>query len=141
MRYEIWNKASSLNGVPAKQIMEELHFKNDDEIFLIYDEYDRLTNIENAKNIQAIYKMRKSMTVDEIAQEYIRIRHEDEKRNYEQQRQEESAQNKISILEGENKSLREGLQAVLSGDMQSLAYILYPKDFTNINESNTTLEL
>lgn len=134
MRYEIWNKASSLNGVPAKQIMEELHFKNDDEIFLIYDEYDRLTNIENAKNIQAIYKMRKSMTVDEIAQEYIRIRHEDEKRNYEQQRQEESAQNKISILE-------EGLQAVLSGDMQSLAYILYPKDFTNINESNTTLEL
>ena len=130
MRYEIWNKASSLNGVPAKQIMEELHFKNDDEIFLIYDEYDRLTNIENAKNIQAIYKMRKSMTVDEIAQEYIRIRHEDEKRNYEQQRQEESAQNKISILE-------EGLQAVLSGDMQSLAYILYPEDFTN----NTTLEL
>lgn len=132
MRYEIWNKASSLNGVPAKQIMEELHFKNDDEIFLIYDEYDRLTNIENAKNIQAIYKMRKSMTVDEIAQEYIRIRHEDEKRNYEQQRQEESAQNKISILE-------EGLQAVLSGDMQSLAYILYPEDFTDVN--NTTLEL
>lgn len=134
MRYEIWNKASSLNGVPAKQIMEELHFKNDDEIFLIYDEYDRLTNIENAKNIQAIYKMRKSMTVDEIAQEYIRIRHEDEKRNYEQQRQEESAQNKISILE-------EGLQAVLSGDMQSLAYILYPEDFAGVNKSNTTLEL
>ena len=53
----------------------------------------------------------------------------------------EILRDKISILEGENKSLREGLQAVLSGDMQSLAYILYPKDFTNINESNTTLEL
>lgn len=48
---------------------------------------------------------------------------------------------KISILEAENANLREGLQAVLSGDMQSLAYILYPEDFTNINESNTTLEL
>lgn len=46
---------------------------------------------------------------------------------------------KISILEAENKSLREGLQAVLNGDMQSLAYILYPKDFTDAN--NTTLEL
>lgn len=48
---------------------------------------------------------------------------------------------RISALEAENKSLKEGLQAVLNGDMQSLAYILYPEDFTNINKSNTTLEL
>lgn len=41
-------------------------------------------------------------------------------------------QEEISILEDENKSLREGLQAVLRGDMQSLAYILYPEDFNNI---------
>ena len=53
----------------------------------------------------------------------------------------EIIQKKISILEAENKSLRKGLQAVLSGDMQSLAYILYPEDFTNVNKSNTTLEL
>lgn len=46
---------------------------------------------------------------------------------------------KISILEAKNKRLEEGLQAVLSGDMQSLAYILYPEDFADIN--NTTLEL
>lgn len=50
-------------------------------------------------------------------------------------------QEKISILEGENKALREGLRAVLRGDMQGLAYALYPKDFTDINKSNTTLEL
>jgi hypothetical protein len=37
--------------------------------------------------------------------------------------------NKISILEAENESLKEGLRAVLRGDMQSLAYILYPEDF------------
>ena len=48
---------------------------------------------------------------------------------------------KISVLEKENANLREGLQAVLSGDMQSLAYILYPKDFAGVNKSNTTLEL
>ena len=40
-------------------------------------------------------------------------------------------QNKISILEAENESLKEGLRAVLRGDMQSLAYILYPEDFDN----------
>ena len=36
---------------------------------------------------------------------------------------------KISILEAENENLKEGLRAVLRGDMQSLAYILYPEDF------------
>lgn len=39
--------------------------------------------------------------------------------------------NKISILEAENESLKEGLRAILRGDMQSLAYILYPEDFDN----------
>ena len=53
----------------------------------------------------------------------------------------EVLKDKISILEVENANLREGLQAVLSGDMQSLAYILYPEDFAGVNKSNTTLEL
>ena len=43
----------------------------------------------------------------------------------------EKIQEKISILEAENESLKEGLRAILRGDMQSLAYILYPEDFDN----------
>ena len=43
----------------------------------------------------------------------------------------EIMQEKISILEAENENLKEGLRAVLRGDMQSLAYILYPEDFDN----------
>lgn len=43
--------------------------------------------------------------------------------------------NKISILEGENESLKEGLRAVLRGDMQSLAYILYPEDFNTFQKA------
>lgn len=62
-----------------------------------------------------------------------------------EQEREEARKNtneyKISVLEKENATLKKGLRAVLSGDMQSLAYILYPEDFTNINKSNTTLEL
>ena len=62
-----------------------------------------------------------------------------------EQEREEARKNtneyKISVLEKENATLKEGLQAVLSGDMQSLAYILYPEDFTNIDNSKTTLEL
>ena len=62
-----------------------------------------------------------------------------------EQEREEARKNtneyKISVLEKENATLKEGLQAVLSGDMQSLAYILYPEDFAGVNKSNTTLEL
>ena len=43
-------------------------------------------------------------------------------------------ENKISILEAENESLKEGLRAVLRGDMQSLAYILYPEDFNTFRK-------
>lgn len=42
--------------------------------------------------------------------------------------------NKISILEAENESLKEGLRAILRGDMQSLAYILYPEDFNTFRK-------
>ena len=47
----------------------------------------------------------------------------------------EKMNQKIYILEKENSNLREGLQAVLSGDIQSLAYILYPEDFTDVNNT------
>ena len=43
-------------------------------------------------------------------------------------------ENKISILEAENENLKEGLRAVLRGDMQSLAYILYPQDFNTFQK-------
>lgn len=46
----------------------------------------------------------------------------------------EKIQEKISILEAENENLKEGLRAVLRGDMQSLAYILYPEDFNTFQK-------
>ena len=47
----------------------------------------------------------------------------------------EIMQEKISILEAENENLKEGLRAVLRGDMQSLAYILYPEDFNTFQKA------
>lgn len=46
----------------------------------------------------------------------------------------EMIQEKISILEAENENLKEGLRAILRGDMQSLAYILYPEDFNTFRK-------
>lgn len=39
---------------------------------------------------------------------------------------------KISILEAENETLKESLKAILRGDMQTLAYNLYPEYFTEL---------
>lgn len=47
----------------------------------------------------------------------------------------EIIQEKISILEAENENLKEGLRAILRGDMQSLAYILYPEDFNTFQKA------
>ena len=41
-------------------------------------------------------------------------------------------QNKVSVLEN---VFIQGLKQVLAGDMQSLAYMLYPEDFENIEQS------
>ena len=57
----------------------------------------------------------------------------DEKIEYELTENEILA-NKISILEAENENIKEGLRAILRGDMQSLAYILYPEDFNTFRK-------
>lgn len=48
---------------------------------------------------------------------------------------------RVETLEQEMKFLydnfREGLQKVLAGDMQSLAYMLYPQDFTDYDNNDT----
>ena len=77
------------------------------------------------------------LTTDEAVVKYLEILEEEKIKSKEEIATNKKNAKKISILEKENALLREGLQAVLSGDMQSLAYILYPEDFTN----NTTLEL
>ena len=100
----------------------KFEFKNDNELNLLIKENEDKHLIEvnfflDKNNIAIFSTEPKPLTLEEILTK------------------------KISILEAENATLREGLQAVLSGDMQSLAYILYPEDFTNIDNSKTTLEL
>lgn len=41
-------------------------------------------------------------------------------------------EDRLTALEQENNTLRNGLEAVLRGDMQSLAYNLYPNDFEGV---------
>lgn len=89
-------------------------------------------NIINSSFVKMIQQDEALIKMKEFEKE-VEIQREKEVNELEKMSQ------KISVLEKENSNLREGLQAVLSGDIQSLAYILYPEDFTNTN--NTTLEI
>lgn len=72
MKYKIWDKSESINGVEASEILDSTPFFKTDEVFLILDDYDIVTNIESCKIIKSIYKLDKNMTVEEVAEYYIK---------------------------------------------------------------------
>ena len=111
------------------KIIREINHFNVDEIGLKYFKHGEYSMISEGST--GVYV---DLKTDELIFWYDPIPEPKQQPTWENE-----IDNKISILEAENATLREGLQAVLSGDMQSLAYILYPEDFTDVN--NTTLEL
>ena len=136
--YFIWDRKSSINNCDADEILKSEPFcKMNKIVFFTHNEkpFVHADTDELRKELQI-----PSSESDEFVYEtYIKILEEKENESQQEQTNLEKMRDKISILEAKNKRLEEGLQAVLSGDMQSLAYILYPEDFADIN--NTTLEL
>lgn len=43
-------------------------------------------------------------------------------------------QDEVATLKEENEGLKNGLKAVLVGDVQGLAYLLYPEDFNSLSK-------
>ena len=136
--YFVWDKKSSINNCDADEILKSEPFcKMNKIVFFTHNEkpFVHADTDELRKELQI-----PSSESDEFVYETnIKILEEKENESQQEQTNLEKMRDKISILEAKNKRLEEGLQAVLSGDMQSLAYILYPEDFADIN--NTTLEL
>lgn len=77
MKYKIWDKKESINGVDASYVIETHHIKEEDEVFLII-EGGRVVAIEMANVIKSVYRLDPDLTVDEVAKEYIRIKEEQE---------------------------------------------------------------
>lgn len=133
MSYAIWNKIDNINGMDALYFINKYNIKTSDEVILILTKTGNVSSLLIKDKIIDNYNLDINLSVEEVAQKYLEII-EQQKQDQEKERLslEEQAE-KISILEAENKVLREGLQAVLRGDMQSLAYILYPEDFNSVN--------
>ena len=129
MKYKIWDKTESINNISAEKYIEKNKISENEEVFLLYKhDTNKVDEVVLKSNIIRVYNLEPNLSCEEVAQKYIDIIQNHNLNNnfgllLEQQGE------KISILEAENKSLKEGLQAILRGDMQSLAYALYPEDF------------
>ena len=113
--YKIWDRKSSINGVSCEEILENRRDIRDsgDDVFLIEDDYGLVSEIQFKKSIQSIYNMSNELTVEEVAQEYIRIKEEEEKIQAQNSIDTlEDMGNKISYLESENKALKEELTQI-----------------------------
>lgn len=73
MNYKIWDKTSPINGVSAETILENrLDLRNEKEIFLIEDDYRRVTNIELVSIIKSNLQLDNSLTAEQTAEAYIK---------------------------------------------------------------------
>lgn len=116
-KYIIWNKIDKINGIDANYYIKELNIRDNDEVFLIGESLDTVNIIEISRIIKLNYNLDPGLSVEEVAQEYLKIK----------QREEESSkdyQDKISILEAENLALLESQKVqdrtIVENDMRMM---------------------
>lgn len=108
MMYKIWNKKDKINGVDADRILASLGIKPDDEVFLILDN-DSVHHIEISRIIKSVYGMDENLSVDEVAEEYIRIKENEKLQNEINAKESEDLSERVATLEEENTMLKEEL--------------------------------
>lgn len=112
MNYKIWDKKEKINNVSAECIINDLSIREEDNVFLIIDHLDEVQCIEIDRIIKSVYNLDKNLSVDEVAKEYIRIKKEENTQAKNRMLSLEEQANKISVLEAQNKGLREELAQI-----------------------------
>lgn len=117
--YEIWNKKDDIKGKDANYWFENYPEFIEGDVILFKDNLGIVRYVESINTLKYNYNIDIKLNTNDAIKKYVDLI--EEKRNIE----------KLTY-----EKLIEGLQAVLRGDMQELAYILYPEDFKNINVLN-----
>ena len=112
MNYKIWNKKDKINNVDAEYVVNSLNIRETDGVFLIIDQLEEVQAIEIDRIIKGVYNLDANLTVEEVAKEYIRIKEEEKQQAETHTNTLEEMEKKISILECENKALREELTQI-----------------------------
>ena len=109
MMYKIWNKEDKIDGIDACYIIDSLGIKPDDEVFLILDNTGSVNCIEISRIIKSVYGLDAHLSVEEVAEEYIRIRENEKLKNENGKKEAEDLLNRLAALEEENAMLKEEL--------------------------------
>ena len=109
MNYKIWDRKEKINNVDAEYIINSLNIRETDEVFLVLDNVDEVQAIEIARIIKGVYNLDKNLSVEEVAQEYLRIKEEEKLQAEKDVVTLEEQADKISILEAENETLKQEL--------------------------------
>ena len=112
MNYKIWNKKDKINNIDADYFIKDLSIRETDNVFLIIDHLNEVQCIEIDRIIKGVYNLDANLSVEEVAKEYIRIKEEEKQQAENHTNTLEDMVNKISILECENKALKEELTQI-----------------------------
>ena len=106
MKYKVWNKQDKINNVDAEYVINSLNIRETDGVFLIIDHLEEVQCIEIDRIIKSVYNLDANLSVEEVAQEYIRIKEEEKLQAENRIDTVEEHTNKIALLEKENADLR-----------------------------------
>ena len=132
MKNRIWDGKSPFNNKSSdfiinyrQDIREAL--ENNNAIILISLNGEHVDEIAFENDIRSKYNMDNSLTKEEVAKEYIRIKEEEKQQAETHTNTIEDMGNKISILECENQTLKEELTQIQTSIASLIATTLEEK--------------
>ena len=104
---QIWDKVSSINGVPAEKIVND--WKNIDEVVLILDESDRVLEMNDPNILKSNLNLTEDKTALEIGQAYS---------NFLTQQETKAKQEQVSIqdIQTQLNDINSALADILGGE-------------------------
>ena len=117
LKYKVWNRQDTINGVSAEEIIKSLNIKESDEIFLILIG-EIVTEIQFKHIIQSNLGFEGTLTCEEVAQKYIEYRILEEERAKLEIVTIEKQQAQIASLKEENEMQEEMISNITYELMQ-----------------------
>lgn len=114
LRVKEWNKKDKINGINAEQIMREQGINEHDDIFLVIDNADNVTEIQFKNIICGIFDINVSLSTQEVAEEYLRIMTEEKAVSYAMNHNTNDLAERCLFLEEENKKIKNILKMLLT---------------------------
>ena len=126
-KVKIWDKIESINGVDAKNVIKSHRIKETDDIFLVLNNYDRILELNFVDVIRTNFNLSSDFSAEQVAEEYLKIKEEEKVQEEKEQTALKELSKRLSILESENKALREELTQMQTSVTSLLAVTLEEK--------------